>query len=425
MYPDFYVMKRAMHFAMLRNFGHLITNLYMDIEIYRNHRALFDLVLQYLIEYSSESLIDLAFIRADWNFENFNRQFVNVKCLEIQAYNKLNNSVCTELLENFPNLQILKIKDNRAKIPFNVKIHCPHLKHLHFQETFWNPFTESLSYYETLHENFKEFIKMNTQIENLGMKFENYWPVQVQILQWLAENLPNLKELSIEFPCKNYFINSVIFPKVLKFTLYPQIEVDCIPFLFTQLNDVTFILRYHEGPLDSMVEFISNNKHLKTIRIEGDYYKIFDRNIFRLFEFEDLLMSLEELTIRGIHCSIPADRLLRFLERNFSLKRISLMVTYNLYTCDSLFDRIIAESDFYETKIRNHTFEFTIKRISDGTSMKFYVRSLTLRSRVHIKTEDQIYFEICNYRESTIFNFDKKCPEDIRHLWNKYTNWAF
>lgn len=174
MYPDFYVMKRARQFAMLRNFGHLITHLYVEFEIYRNHRALFDLISQYLIEYGSETITDLVFIRAVWTFDNFNKQFVNVKFLQIEGRNTLNNSVCTELLEKFPNLLILKIRNNRATIPFNVKIHCPHLKHLHFQERFHNPLTEPPNYYATLQENLKKFLKMNTQIESLEMKIEKY-----------------------------------------------------------------------------------------------------------------------------------------------------------------------------------------------------------------------------------------------------------
>lgn len=237
MHPDIYVMKRTMQFALLRNFGHLIARLYMEFEIYRN-RVLFNHITGYLIKYTFEALIHLSLIRMPWTFEDFDKQFVNVKCLEIGGYNILNNSVNTEILEKFPNLQTLKIKDNLAGIPFDVKIHFPHLRHLRFDECSYkySRYTSSfVNYREILEKNFKEFLKMNTQIENLEIyctSRNEHWPPQ--IFQWFEENLPFLQNLSI---CQQHYYDyiPVSFPNVMKFTHLTSLQ-KIIPFSFNRLT---------------------------------------------------------------------------------------------------------------------------------------------------------------------------------------------
>lgn len=175
-----------------------------------------------------------------------------------------------------------------------------------------------------------------------------------------------------------------------------------------------------------ILEFISKNKHLKTIIIETIFARIKGADIFRVFEFQHLLMNLEEFTIDGIQTVLPAENLLRFLARNFCLKRISIIVTAVWYLYDVV-DRIIMESDFYKTKIRNHTFEFTVKRMSDGTSMKFFIRNTKFPcSGSNCRIEYKDYFEFCSYQEPTIVAFNRRCPtKEIHDLWYKYANWIY
>lgn len=425
MYPDIFVMKPALMFAMLRNFGPLITHLDVEFEIYRKQRAKFNLMSQYLNEYSSESLIHLSLIRSHWSFENFDKQFLNVKSLQINgAMNRLNNFVDTKLLEKFQNLQFLKIFYNSATIPFNVKIHYPNLKHLYFYERFYCSCWEPSNYGETLDENLKTFLKMNKQIETLEMGTVGYW--HPPFFQWIAQNLPNLQHLSLTYVSCLNLINPIYFPDVRKFTFRVG-EDHKIPFSFRQLNHLK-LTQIETSSAQKIVEFISENKHLKTINIQGITNRL-SIEIFRLFEFEHTLLNLEELIIDGIYepwsDNIPTDSLFRFLKRNVSLKRISLIMVKSFFT-DQLFSSIMMRGDLYDAKIRNHALELTIRRISDGSIMKYLIRKTKfpcIRGIVGpIEYED--FLEFCNYREPTIIMNNLNCPEDIRRLWEKYTDWC-
>lgn len=390
---------------MLRNFGHTITHLHVDLYHYK-HPSLHILISQYLIEYCSESLIHLSLEHGYWPlFENLAKQFVNVKTLQVHLFCILNNSACLTLLEKFPNLQFLKLNWNRIHIPFNIKIHYPNLKHLYFRESFFTGFecAKDLSFLnygedKTMEEYCTEFLKLNTQIENLELRMLETW--RPTFFHWISENLPHLKCLSLNCKFQIYIQNissTFHFHNVQSFTFnLGERFFSTIPFSFTNLNHLTILSRtdrkfefYLSTPV---LDFIAKNKFLTSLRIECD--KLYKSKIFRIFEFEHIISSLEELSVEKIYPHIPSNSLLRFLNRNCSLKTISLIM--DGIECFASFLDLIMASDVYEVKIRNNALEFTVERITDGSKMKYMIRRTKspLRQNFNFCRE---YFEFCNY----------------------------
>lgn len=441
MHPDIFVMRRRIGFAMLRNFGHLISHLYVELMIY-GKQTLSKVTAKYLMEYSSKSLIHLSLVRGAWDlFENFDKKFLNVKTLQVVGYFMRNDSSYVTLLEKFPNLHFLKIMTNKCtsycKITFNVKIHYPALRHLHFDQKIFQQFDDNdrlfmhLNYrvHETMEKYLKEFLKMNTQIENLKLKMYEEW--HPSFFHWLAESLPHLEHFSINY--EQYFLTyeqdfqPAHFHNVVNFTQWINTGI-CMPFSFSKLKHLTLMTGCCIRSCTSVLDFILKNELLTTINIlranDGCYYfgnGILDTNIFRLFDFEQILLNVEELSIEGICCNIPADSLLRFLKRNRSLRLISLItVTYFGGYIRDFLNLIIEASDLYEAKIRDNALEITIKRITDGSLMKFLLRRTILPK----KEEYENCFEFCNYEKPKFMIKKRKIVEiyqgEANELRKKY-----
>lgn len=434
LYPDIFVMKRAMAFAMLRNFGHLMAHLVVDLSIYP-HPAASNLICQYSIEYGFESLSHLSLFGGYPSFENVDKQFVNVKFLLVEWCRMLDNSSYSLLLEKFPNLQSLKLSHNHwgitdgRKISFNAKIRFSALKYFYFHETTYSQkgadgkLAMNLNYreHDTLEGNFKDFLKLNTQIENLDLTMCEEW--HPSFFDWLAQNLPNLQNFSLN--SFQFIPSTVHFHNVISFTLRSD---DILSFSFTKLNHLKLFPRW--GACPSIVNFISMNKHLKSINVQFDENDS-NSDIFRMFEIEHILLNIEEVHIEGIDCNVPADSLMHFLKRNTSLKKISLIMTENRFNhCSDaildFFDLIMMATDLYEAKIRNNTLVFTIKRISDGSLMKYYMRKTKIpvpMGPYDYSIKYKNFFEFCNYEKPKLMT--KYHEEEMHNVEKMFAKIVF
>lgn len=383
------------------------------------------------MEYCSESLNHLSLYRGyqynkpEFNlFEDFDKQ---LKTLYVQM---VHSSLLahSKILEKFPNLQFLKLNQNISKMPFNVKIHFPDLKHLYFQEEIYNTNRAfySINYRkeETLEEYCKDFLKLNSQIENFELIMGEEW--NPTFFYWLSDNLPQLQHLHLNCCQHQEFSDSaskpILFENIESFSLkkvYYNYFIDAIPFAFTKLKH--FKLNTEVIHSTAILKFIERNVYLTSIELELESHR--DFNIFRIFEIEHILLNVEKLSIDEIDCNIPVDRLMHFLKRNTSLKSFSIIMKSRMFIEDLIY-LIIAGN--FEAKIRNNALEFTITRITDGSFMKYVMRYTKHPSKknnydcyIH-QNKYKNFFEFCNYEKPKFEVREIDVPRDYFCLVRKY-----
>lgn len=385
LYPDLFVFTWEMGFAMLRNFGHLITHLHVDLFVYHRTKALTQNIAHYLLKYGSESFIYLSLYRSWWNmFEDCDKKFVNVKTLHVQKFMRSSDDANYMILKKFPNLQTLKLNDN-YRVLFNIKFYYPTLKHLCFDEMIDGSKWQGRRFYppdyrehETMEKYLKEILNWNSHIEKLDVAMREEW--NPLVFDWLSENLSKLQQLTLICPKQDFshlIDKPVLFPNVERFTLLYKYHINHspmqnIPFLFTKLKH----FKLHQSDILNLAliwNFIDKNKQLKSIKLEMG--RVTDVEIFRLLEIKQVLLNVEELCIEEIDCMIPADSLMRFLQRNTSLKRISLIIRWQSFIQE--FIDLIMAGDF-GAKIRKNTIEFTIKRKIDDFPLKYFMRYINI-----------------------------------------------
>lgn len=188
-----------MALKLLRNFGHLITNLHIDYRLFFLNTFTVNIqpivhplckeIEHYLEEYCSESLRQISF-QSHANayhhivLEDIQKSFKNVKIVhtrqctfgDVLPFNKV-----------FPNLNTLKLGSNFYKNTSAIRVHFPSVENLWFFDEIF------LRYKQFKEEDIEEMLKLNSQLKNsLLYLIVNY---NSNFIARLKEYCPNLQPL--------------------------------------------------------------------------------------------------------------------------------------------------------------------------------------------------------------------------------------
>lgn len=319
-------MNRSAILKLLRNFGSTISNVRMSFsrpypESLKSLDSAYLLCLEwYLTEYCLESLEVIGLCGLEPNrqlvFETTGVQFPNVKTVSTSHCYFADNF---SFSANFPNVQSLLLRN--AVCTFNVRDwHFPTVKFLHFDCRRCDSGAKKFRMIDLI-----EMFKRQPQLEKLELCFTFSDQFHPSLLIHFNEFLPKLQCLSLKFreripenfePAHFEYITdfSLILPTL---RLHQQ-----IPFTFNKLESVKistqspFFKTIDSAALVS--EFIFKNKHLKTINLEG-----IRGNISELFEFEHILLNVEQLRICAYQ-NIASNIIERFLMKSRSLKELRI-----------------------------------------------------------------------------------------------------
>lgn len=317
-------MNRSTTLKVLRNFGSAISNVHM---VFRKQdwnpvsalESKFLICLErYLAAYCLESLkeITLTWIEPDRTsaFET-GIQFRNVeKVVTSTCY--FGNDFSFEA--NFPNVQILELK--LARCTFDIKHwHFPTVKHLHF-----NCYRYESRYSKASAIDLIEMFKRQPQLEKLKLTFllVEFSP---NLAKCFNEFSPRLQCLTLQFV--SYIPRDLVSVHLehitdFKLTLDTLRQGQHIPFTFNRLERVEISLscgyKTHQDSGTLITEFISKNKHLKSIIVKG-----LRGDFQQLFEFEHILSNVEELNICGFE-NVSSAIIERFLAQSRSLKLLRI-----------------------------------------------------------------------------------------------------
>lgn len=318
-------MRELCIFKILRNFGHLISNLNLYMILYRKYK---DKIECYVNKYCSKSVQTLRIyscgsphniLKTDLN------SFPNLKKLNIKYCHYEPNLWKFEHTA-FPNLQTLKLNLNwmdsidSPKIEFQT---FPALKSFSFDGTMGH-YYDMRNYTDVI-----EMIKLNTQLEKFEIALLEHCDQQSfeLLMQHIVEYLPNLQCLNLIFsgPTSVFSVrDSYHFDKVTDFGLFniPITFLTKIPFTFHKLKRFTITtaektftehLNYPQ-----IWDFMANNKHLTSIFLHGKVNGSFITN------YEYVFANVEELFIHKCQ-DIPINTVLGFLKNRLKLFSISGM----------------------------------------------------------------------------------------------------
>lgn len=271
----------------------------------------------YLAEYCVESLREITLCGIQPNrtaaFEITKIQFPNVgKVHTVNCYFGDNFSFET----NFPNVQSLRQKS--VSCTFNAKYwHFPTVKNLYFNCCK----CESGKAIVFTGNDLIEMFQRQPQLEKLKLLIFNH-QFTPDLGKCFNDFLPNLQSLVLHFidfiPLEAVHLEHITnFSLILRY-LAPH---KSIPFTFNRLEHFKIDLRdsIRTDPESVLIsEFISKNKHLKTIGLKG-----IQGDIQHLFESEHVLLNVKELSICGFQ-NISSDCIKCFLTQSQSLKLLRI-----------------------------------------------------------------------------------------------------
>lgn len=192
--PDICVAYTVIAFRILRNFGHLITNLNLEYQLFaispkRVGRVMqytgLKLIEHYLAEYCSESLRQISlegtFHDVHIILEDIQKPFINVTTLHIEAC-----AIGKELPFNkvFPNLKTLKLGYNIYKQTSAIRYQFNTVENFFFLDFFdWvDKFTE---------EDIEEMLKLNPQFKNPSLFFK--WKYSSHFIARIQQYCPYIQ----------------------------------------------------------------------------------------------------------------------------------------------------------------------------------------------------------------------------------------
>lgn len=385
--PDIFVIDRVVALKLLRNFGHLMKDLHISMLLFY-YPELCRLVESYLFEYCTESVNRLTVTDNFISFENIQKPLKNVKTLHMEEITFRRE---LPFNKNFPNLQSLKLGRNTYWNPSSIRVHFPMLTHLAFYDRMMH---STCSRFQE--EDIELLLKMNPQLEKLELVLDHKY--SAELIQRMHENLPRLQELKLYYTTRMQMAMAsskpIHFENVVKLNISCNERID-IPFTFNKLKFFELITTIDSArELVELVKFIDKNKHLKSIKLI--FFGLDDFPNF--LELENILKYIEKLSIVLRFCCIPYDRLMRFLTRNWSLKKFSLFLK------PSDFHQIVNEitSGNGEFKIRKNTLVFTVRRVTDNSTMKYIIRYTTRKWPP--RNKEIGFIECCSYDESQLQN---------------------
>lgn len=220
--PVICVSHPVMPLKLLRNFGHLITNLHIDYSLFylrniytlENPHYVYPYVFplckeidHYLEEYCSESLREISFQSSCLTFthimlEEVQKPFNNVKMVHTQCcrfrdvlpFNKV-----------FPNLHTLKLGMNQYIKSSAIRVHFPSVENLwFFDRAFQNP-SKILN-----EEDIEDMLKLNPQLKNALFYLRHDY--NSNFIARLREYCPNLQFLQNgRYPFNHSFFSFIAF----------------------------------------------------------------------------------------------------------------------------------------------------------------------------------------------------------------------
>lgn len=212
--PDICVPHQVIAFKFLRNFGHLITNLHLDYNLffnlkkYPNQYEACKFIEHYLAEYCFESLRKIS-LQGSSNtgsyiiFKDIERPFINVENVHMEE--------CTfgkELPFNklFPNLKTLKLGSNIYRETSAIRVQFNSLQNLWFHDKIYQCFEKFDE------EDIVEMYKLNPQLEKsmLSLWFA-YSPNFIVRLQEYCPNLQLLPYCTYDYHCSFFSFNAFHF----------------------------------------------------------------------------------------------------------------------------------------------------------------------------------------------------------------------
>lgn len=389
--PGIFVVDCLSAFKLIRNFGHLIMDFHINLELFNGKSQRIE---QYLDEYCSKSLTQITIKESSNNiFQITPKPFQNVEFVWLEnCFFGLELSI----KDIFPNVRVLKLGRNYYLHPPIIRMHLPRLTELFFHE-------RNNYIYRFQESDIDMLLKLNPQLEKLVLCLSNQY--DSKLIQNIKINCPNLRHFEL-YCCssnlKDIKQRPIDFERIETFGIYSYF-VGFTRFFQIKMHPFTADMI----PSDYRYPIICNPQ-LTSIKF---CMCTFGGDIHQIFINKSVLLNIEDLSIiQQYHDSgddvITSESIIRFLKQNRRLKTFSLIVP-RLSTNDQFYDLIMSTND--EFKIRHKAIVFTITRATDNLKMKYFIR-VKKWVECYYYSQEINYFELASFHESNMA-FQQKFTE--------------
>lgn len=238
----------------LRNFGHLISKLEIDVLSMRPSEQ--HLIDQYINEYCRSALVEICCKYFNENtMDAWKKPFESVEKVTLE-FGSINEPTGNRLNETFPKMRYLKHRMFKTIAKLHTEQHYPFLV---FFEVFYR---ESV--------DLKQFLTLNRQLQTLHI----WYSVEMEFFQFLNQTLPDLEDLQFTLDGTNHLgddvHDSILLSNVKRLAIewksrdYHEIE------RFTEIfpNIEEFKIFFYEIQVPSQwIEVITQMKALKKLTI--------------------------------------------------------------------------------------------------------------------------------------------------------------
>lgn len=341
---------------LLTNFGHVVSHISLSLEStyesgfqhYSFRPALIIIHIEsYVARYCSKSLRRFTFDEPPrFLFKENQNSFINVERIDFFNYSPLCDVPFSKI---FPNLKHIDLHIYRTVWDRSIHIAIPSVKNLHIDATLGRQ-NKDLNLAKN---DINELLKLNPQIEDLKLKLSDGFEF---FFQDFNENMPMLQRFSLRMISysidQRYHSDSVI-----DFHMNSIYKLTNIPFTFSKLERFECNC-WHDDTIPSCIfDFIAENKHLKSITLDGVRHGI-NTAINKLFQLVSVLTYIEELNIkiwpereieRGTFDSppFPSDLILNLFSQSQCLKRLTLSSFLKIFENldESVKSKIVKQED--------------------------------------------------------------------------------
>ncbi|XP_055308566.1 uncharacterized protein LOC129572595 isoform X2 [Sitodiplosis mosellana] len=323
--PDILVWNHVKALKILRNFGHVVSDILLHIESTNNHcfhPTLLIHIESYVAKYCSKSLRRFRFVKFPrFLFKENQNSFINVERIDFSYCLPLCNIPFSTI---FPNLKYIQCFFLPLRLHGSIPVSIPSVKKLSIYAILGGPDRDL-----NLEKNcIDDLLKLNPQIEDLELALYNEFK-EVNF-QNFRENLPMLKRFILQMYFNDidqcYHFDSVVDFEMRSMS-YIETGPTNIPFTFSKLEHFKYDCCFDKTIASCIFDFLTKNKHLKSITLDG----VRDENntaIKKLFQLESVLTNIEELSIRIVGEKMTSDLLsehiLNLFSKSQSLKKLNL-----------------------------------------------------------------------------------------------------
>lgn len=351
-YPS--TLNRSTTLKFLRNFGSTFSNLTICFSQQRPDSLTAEFLIcleQYLAEYCLESLKEITLWAIEPNrtaaFPTTGVQFLNIQSVSTNGCYFADNF---SFNANFPNLESLKLQS--ARCTFNIQDwHFPTVKNLHFD---CDRHVSGMLHGSSV--DLIEMFKRQPQLEKLELNIV-YYGFPPNLAKCFNKFLPKLQTLTLDWlvfgVCIPQNFESVHLEHVTDFSIRFNYLPQTIPFTFNRLEcfEIHLNVPISKTASAKIIEFISNNKHLKTIHLEGILI-----DFQQLFQLEHVLSNVEEMSICDLK-NVSSDIIERFLTQCQSLRLFRICGIDNITdTLESKISEKIMHRSIMSQKVLEYIF---------------------------------------------------------------------